>query len=531
MKKFLDKIKSAFRKKKTPADAEQEIKHILSEGAESQTSSEIEENIEHDTDQSRRFTLGDSTNPNMIPMPLENLESAEIAEEEESYEEENVPFKEMKLGDVSQELTGIIESPEDIAIPDDVPPVPGAIPSHEGTQEIKIDPQQLQYLRENDQDFESDSEEEDISFKTMSLPKSMQHKGLKKWLDIVAKKMAPLIVLAREKFAKWQQQRIAQGRSELSWDKLVDDLYRVEYRPVIHRFFIATAVASAAYGMGKLTAFLIKGAEERVKPISASADGLRPTQYPLGAIKTANLFNTTIDKGPTSDGGKGTRKDKDFSKKICREANNGTALPLELTNTIVLQDSIKSVASVAIRGEKEILNVREGDNIQTMAQVGKIDRLKLIIKNLSSGNCEFIENKELQKQQRALNIVGEKEGKKLMQQFSSQDIQNEGNKFKIKKQFRDKMLENMGELLTQARAIQMKNPDGSLAFKMTEIIPGSIYSQLNIKDEDIISKINGKEISSLNDIMTMFGSIKGIDQLSITVMREGTEVEMEYRFE
>jgi hypothetical protein len=31
--------------------------------------------------------------------------------------------------------------------------------------------------------------------------------------------------------------------------------------------------------------------------------------------------------------------------------------------------------------------------------------------------------------------------------------------------------------------------------------------------------------------MTMFGSIKGIDQLSITVMREGTEVEMEYRFE
>jgi C-terminal processing protease CtpA/Prc len=32
---------------------------------------------------------------------------------------------------------------------------------------------------------------------------------------------------------------------------------------------------------------------------------------------------------------------------------------------------------------------------------------------------------------------------------------------------------------------------GSMAFKMTEIVAGSIYSQLNIQDGDIIEGING----------------------------------------
>ena len=33
---------------------------------------------------------------------------------------------------------------------------------------------------------------------------------------------------------------------------------------------------------------------------------------------------------------------------------------------------------------------------------------------------------------------------------------------------------------------EIKNPDGSLSFKMTDVVPGSIYSQLDISDGDII---------------------------------------------
>ena len=93
------------------------------------------------------------------------------------------------------------------------------------------------------------------------------------------------------------------------------------------------------------------------------------------------------------------------------------------------------------------------------------------------------------------------------------------------------MLSNISEVLTQARAIQMKNPDGSLKFKITDITPGSIYSKLNIQNNDIITKINGSNIENLNEVMSMFGRIKDISNLSITIDRNGIESDFEYQFD
>ena len=95
---------------------------------------------------------------------------------------------------------------------------------------------------------------------------------------------------------------------------------------------------------------------------------------------------------------------------------------------------------------------------------------------------------------------------------------------------RDNALKNIQNVLTQARAIQIKNPDGSLAFKMTDVVPGSIYSQLDITDGDIISEINGKKIENINEILTLFGKIKDIDNLSLTILKDGQKQEKDYEF-
>ncbi|MBT5093448.1 MAG: PDZ domain-containing protein [Halobacteriovoraceae bacterium] len=93
------------------------------------------------------------------------------------------------------------------------------------------------------------------------------------------------------------------------------------------------------------------------------------------------------------------------------------------------------------------------------------------------------------------------------------------------------MLGNINEILTQARAIQIKNPDGSLSFKMVEVVPGSLYSKLNIQDGDIITGINGKKIKNLNEIMALFGKIRSIDHFELSVKRNGIESSMDYDFE
>ena len=107
-------------------------------------------------------------------------------------------------------------------------------------------------------------------------------------------------------------------------------------------------------------------------------------------------------------------------------------------------------------------------------------------------------------------------------------IENVGNKFTIQKTLLDEKLKDIGAILTQAKAIQIKNPDGSLSFKMTELDPNGIFGYLGIQDQDIITSINGKPIYSLNEVMGLFGRIKNLDQLSLGIKREGTDSQQEY---
>jgi len=66
---------------------------------------------------------------------------------------------------------------------------------------------------------------------------------------------------------------------------------------------------------------------------------------------------------------------------------------------------------------------------------------------------------------------------------------------------------------------------------MTEIVPGSIYSKLGIENGDIISEIDGKKISNLNEIMSKFGTIKDKDHFSLGIKKNGNVETKEYDFE
>jgi type II secretory pathway component PulC len=246
----------------------------------------------------------------------------------------------------------------------------------------------------------------------------------------------------------------------------------------------------------------------------------------VNKIASINLFNAK-ESDKSIDGS----KNKDIDSIICLEAEAPTSLQIKLLDTIVLQDSVKSVASVQVRGNSELMNVREGDRLFEMAEVSKIDRMKVILKNLQTGNCEYAATEEESEPDMPnYKIVSPQVGKSLFKS-TNPNIKNTGNSFKIKKNFRDSMINNMSDVLTQAKAVQITNPDGSLCFKMTEVVAGSIYSQLDIQENDIICNINGKKIDNLNELMNLLGRIKEIDQFQIGLKRNGMSENKEYGFE
>ena len=194
------------------------------------------------------------------------------------------------------------------------------------------------------------------------------------------------------------------------------------------------------------------------------------------------------------------------------------------------------MASIKIRGKKGVFHAREGENIVSLGRIQKVYAKKLILRNKNTGLCEFVLAKKTRSSApRRPSLRLERnlsKAKKLLKKNHHSGIRvTGGNKFAIKKALRDEMLGNINEVLTQARAVQIKNPDGSLSFRIQEIVPGSIYSKLNIENGDIVTGINGKKFTNVNEIMSLFGQLKEKDHYEISVLRNGMEQTLEYNFE
>lgn len=316
---------------------------------------------------------------------------------------------------------------------------------------------------------------------------------------------------------------------KFSWNDFVLRLFSPYQRGKIHSAFLILFVATLTYMVGKNIALFFNKTPPVVKIV-------KPQQIPLETADTTlqdinNIASKNLFNAKESDKAGDQAKLKDIDSIVCLDAEKPTNAQIKLLDTIVLQDSVKSVASVQVRGSSELMNVREGERVEDMVEISKIDRMKLILKNLQTGDCEYAASEnDMETPMPPMRIISPKAGQKIFKSLNP-NIKNVGNSFKIKRAYRDQLMNNMSEILTQAKAVQMTNPDGSLCFKMTEVVPGSIYSQLNIQENDIICNINGKKIENLNELMGLLGRIKEMDTFQIGMKRNGMTENLEYGFE
>jgi type II secretion system protein C len=315
------------------------------------------------------------------------------------------------------------------------------------------------------------------------------------------------------------------------WIESLNRIYSPEFQNYTHQAFVLLFFISAFYLLGKTSALFFAPTEpntgnERITSLDLNfSKEVVPKDIEI--IKTANLFKTTTEK--VVPGASQTK----VAKLICDEATKTSNLPINLINTIVLQDSVKSVASVQVRSEGILKEIREGEQIPGIAEIGKIKRLGMVIKNLSTGECENIFSANQDKPLRSpINVLSPSQSKDFKAaQKEITGIKNEGNKFKIAKSLINEKMKDINSILTQAKGIPITNPDGSLSFKLTEIEPGGLFAYLGVQDNDIITAINGKEIRDMNEVMNLFSKIQSLEKLQLTINRGGAETPLDYSFE
>jgi type II secretory pathway component PulC len=314
----------------------------------------------------------------------------------------------------------------------------------------------------------------------------------------------------------------------IDWKNIHREFFAESKKNAIHKVFQVSIIFCGVFILGKNTAMLLKGADKSSN-ISASQISIDESRLlnpdDIDAIKAAKVFKTDAQK-PV--------ENKPVVNQVanCTKADRRSSLPITLINTIVLQDSVKSIASVQMRSSSKQKSFREGEKIDGMAELSKIDRMKIILKNLSTGLCEYVEAKKKNERRSAnpIAVMSPKQSRAFVQNKKIEGIESDGNEFTIEKNFIQDKLKDINSILTQARGIQLTNPDGSLSFKIVEIQPGSVFSYLGIENNDIITEIGGKKITDLNQVMSLFGKLTNLDKLNLKVKRGGEEVPLNYKF-
>jgi type II secretory pathway component PulC len=306
-------------------------------------------------------------------------------------------------------------------------------------------------------------------------------------------------------------------------NKAIEKILSRSSREPIHQFGLVLIICSITFTVAKISALVARGTpsldQSQDFGISISLEN-EFNAGTLAQVKSINIFRTNT--------GLGGKKNIVADKK-CDEAQQRSSLPIKLLNTIVLQDTVKSIASVQIRGERELQEFRVGDQISTFAKIFKISRLEILVKNLESGMCESITS-DLKNSMSSspISVMTPAQSRDFKANKKLPGIENNGNKFAISKTLLDDKLKDIAAVLTQAKAVKIQNPDGSLSFKMTELDPQGIFPYLGIQDQDIITSINGKPIYDMNEVMLLFGRIKGLDNLSLGIKRDGSESVQDY---
>src|SRR5690606_20013526 len=116
-----------------------------------------------------------------------------------------------------------------------------------------------------------------------------------------------------------------------------------------HRYFLLCSAGLAFYLLGKTAALLLTLFLPSAPPPALQIPSTTPAVVNLDiqSLRNANLFKTSVGSGTE-------KRPMTLTKSLCKNAQSESSLPIKLINTIVLQDSVKSIAAVQIRSQGDL---------------------------------------------------------------------------------------------------------------------------------------------------------------------------------
>ena len=88
--------------------------------------------------------------------------------------------------------------------------------------------------------------------------------------------------------------------------------------------------------------------------------------------------------------------------------------------------------------------------------------------------------------------------------------------------------ENMNQILTQARALPYMEAGKTVGFRISEIVAGSIYEKIGLKNGDVIQKVNAQDVDDPGKFFQLYQGLKEEKNITIDLMRNGQRQTLSY---
>src|SRR5271166_957886 len=102
------------------------------------------------------------------------------------------------------------------------------------------------------------------------------------------------------------------------------------------------------------------------------------------------------------------------------------------------------------------------------------------------------------------------------------------NRYQVDRSTVDSNLQNMSQLFTQMRAIPNIQNGKSNGFALSEIQPGSLFSQMGLRDGDLVTTISGQDLSDPTQAIAMLNQLRNQQNIQIGVVRNGRPLMLNY---
>jgi len=227
-----------------------------------------------------------------------------------------------------------------------------------------------------------------------------------------------------------------------------------------------------------------------------------------------------------------------YRVKLSSESNSITPIKPTKKSPNNQTSSMKGYKLLGLYNSKKtlVVTVEKSRKTTILAKGEKIDGFELV----SAGSTYAIFNKNNKEFRLSLSTIKNTQPQKINKNFSrnkesfkpsSSEIIEEGGVKLITRDLLTSYTKDIDKIWKDIGIVQNKSNGKLNGFKINFVKKGSDFEKLGLKRGDILKAVNAEELNSLSTAMNFFKDINNIENLTLTVERDGKSEDMEYEIQ